>query len=224
MTRVAVLQSNYLPWKGYFDIIHRVDICVIYDDVQYTKNDWRNRNRIVTANGLQWLTVPVGDSISRLIKGVTIPRHQWQEKHWKSIVQAYSKSPYFHLYREELREVYLDSIWHSLSELNLSLMRFVCRSLGIKTEFRDSGEFDLSGEKSERLLNLLSQIGAHEYISGPAAKGYLDSSAFHSADIAVEYMQYKYPSYPQRFEPFTHEVSAIDLLFAVGRDAGEFIW
>src|SRR5579864_7157911 len=106
--RAAVLQSNYIPWKGYFDIIHDVDVFVFYDDVQYTKNDWRNRNRIKTAGGVQWLTVPTGSDINRRICDVSLPDPNWTRKHWRTLHQAYSHAPHFHRYESFLSEIYLE--------------------------------------------------------------------------------------------------------------------
>ncbi len=225
MKRLAVLQSNYIPWKGYFDIIQRVETFVFYDDVQYTKNDWRNRNRIKTSNGLNWLTVPTGGNLGRRICDVEITDSHWQKKHFRTLQQSYSKSPFFETYREFLEAVYLDQCWENLSELNqYMIQRIATEFLGITTEFRNASEFQVTGSGSERLLKLVSNYQADVYVSGPAAKDYLDEQEFNSAGIAVEYMNYDgYPKYPQLHPPFCHEVSILDLLFHVGPDAPKYI-
>lgn len=226
MTRVAVLQSNYLPWKGYFDIINQVDVFVFYDDVQYTKNDWRNRNRIQTPQGVQWLTVPAGSCLDRRIDEVELADSRWQKKHWRTIEQNYRHAPYFDDYCEYFKQVYLGRTWLSLSELNQALiLEIATKFLGVTTQFRNSHEFQLSGRKGDRLLELLQRIPTGTYVSGPSARGYLEIADFRAAGVEVEFLSYAdYPEYRQQFTPFEHAVSIIDLLFNCGPDAHEFIW
>ncbi len=225
MSRVAVLQSNYMPWKGYFDIIREVDLFVFYDDVQYTKNDWRNRNRIKTPQGVQWLTIPVGANLDRLICDVTFPESRWQQKHWKSLVQCYSAAPHWKWLGEFLHYVYLERKWKTLSELNQYAITTISRTfLGFTTEFRDSREFPVKGRKQERLLDLLSQVNATDYLSGPAARDYIDAADFHARGINLVYKSYQgYPEYPQLYPPFEHNVSVLDLLVMTGADAPRFV-
>jgi WbqC-like protein family len=224
--RVAILQSNYIPWKGYFDIIHDVDLFVFYDDVQFTKNDWRNRNRIKTAQGVQWLSVPVGDDHNRLICEVTIHDSRWQAKHWRTLEQSYGRCPHFARYREYFQHIYLERTWTSLSELNHRLTQDIARQfLGLKTAFADSRSFQASGHKLDRLLDLVRHSGATHYLSGPAARDYIVPERFAKAGIVLEWKDYGgYPEYPQRYPPFEHAVSIVDLLFNAGPDAAEFIW
>lgn len=224
--KVAVLQSSYLPWKGYFDIIHDVDEFIFYDDVQYTKNDWRNRNHIKTQNGKSWLTVPVGSSLDRHVCDVELNDQRWQKKHWKSLCQYYGKAPYFQLYSSELEDVYLHKEWRSLSELNQYLIKLIADNfLHIDTIFGDSREFALCGSKQERLLSLLKKVGADVYVSGPAAKEYIDEECFAAAGISIVWKVYSgYPEYPQDYPPFDHNVSILDLLFHQGPDTANFIW
>lgn len=223
---VAVLQSNYLPWKGYFDFIHEVDLFVFYDDVQFTTNDWRNRNRIPTANGLTWLTVPVGAAIDRLICEVVIPDARWQRKHWMTLQQSYAGTPGLALYGEFFRHVYEDNRWQSLSELNQSLIRGIAGLLDIHTRFDDSRHYCLHGHKQERLLDLLQQLGATRYISGPAGRNYIEEEGFREAGIELAYKSYSgYPEYRQRHgHPFEHAVSVVDLLFNTGADAAHHVY
>lgn len=226
MKKVAVLQSNYLPWKGYFDIINDVDLFVFYDDVQFTKNDWRNRNKIKTQGGDSWLTVPTGTSLDRLVCEVELKDHRWQKKHWKSICQNYSKAQYFDAYRDFFENIFLHSHWDNLSDLNQYLIKEISsRFLGTRTEFADSRAFSAKGGKLDRLLNLLKQVQAGSYLSGPAAKSYLDESSFAAAGIELKYMSYEgYPEYFQFHPPFKHQVSIVDLLFHVGPNASDYIW
>lgn len=224
--RVAILQSNYIPWKGYFDIIHDVDTFVFYDDLQFTKNDWRNRNRIKTANGLQWLSIPVGTDKHRLICEVTLDDPGWQRKHWETLRQQYTKCRHFARYRPFFEDFYLGRGWGNLSELNHGLIRGISSELlGIKTEFRDSRQYQLKGQKLDRLLDLVSQTGATSYVTGPAARDYIDAQRF--ADIRVELVWKDYCGYPvhqQLHPPFEHGVSILDLLFNEGPDAPWYIW
>ncbi|WP_411834136.1 WbqC family protein [Pseudoxanthomonas mexicana] len=224
--RVAVLQSSYIPWKGYFDIIHDVDTFIFYDDVQFTYQDWRSRNRIISNGKPVWLTVPTGGNIKRLINEVRLASTDWQRKHWATIRHAYTKSRYFRDYAEALENIYLGHEWASLSELNQHVIRLIARDmLGITTEFRDSVEYGAVGSKQERLLDLLKKAGATHYLSGPSARAYIDPEHFAQAGIALEYKDYSgYPHYPQGSEVFEHAVSVLDLLFNVGSAAPRHIW
>jgi hypothetical protein len=224
--RVAIIQSNYIPWKGYFDIIRDVDTFVFLDDVQFTVRDWRSRNRIKTKDGLKWLTVPVGSDTRRLIHEVAIPGGGWQKDHWRIIEQNYAKTPFFAHYRELFEEFYLGRTWTSLSAMNQYLTQRIAREcLGITTTFRDSREFEVQGHKLDRLLDLVRQTGATAYLSGPSARDYIDDMRFEEAGIALEYKDYSgYPDYPQPYPPFEHAVSVLDLLFNVGPDAPHYIW
>lgn len=223
--RVAVLQSNYIPWKGYFDIVAKVDCFIFYDDVQYTKNDWRNRNKILTENGPKWLTIPCGTDLRRLICEVRVDGSNWQESHWSLIHQNYSRAPYWSYVRPLMESLYLQRKWEYLSDLNHFFIRSVARDyLNLDTTFDDSRNYALSGNKSSRLLDLLEQVGATHYLSGPAAKTYLNEQEFLDAGISVEWMSYDgYPIYPQLYKPFEHAVSIVDLLFNIGGEAGSYL-
>jgi hypothetical protein len=223
--KVGVLQSNYIPWRGYFDIIHDVDLFVFYDDVQYTVNDWRNRNRVKTARGVVWLTIPVGNQNDRRICDVELRDRKWARKHWATIEQSYRHAPHFAFCEDFLRDAYGRN-WSSLSELNQTLIRTVARDfLGIRTEFLDSREFALSGSKGDRLLHLLRQLGADVYVSGPSASNYLDVAAYEQAGISVRLKDYSsYPEYPQLHGAFAADVSIVDLLMCCGHRAPYYIW
>ncbi len=226
MRSVAILQSNYIPWRGYFDIIHDVDMFVFYDDVQYTNRDWRNRNRVKTPHGTQWLSIPVGPQTDRLICDVELRDTAWQARHWRTLLMNYSKCPHFDRYREYFEHVYLGTEWHQLSVLNQSLIRYVSHEfLGITTEFADSRDYRASGQKLDRLLDLVDQTGASSYVSGPAAKDYIVPERFAERGVELRWKGYGgYPEHPQRFPPFASDVSILDLLFNVGPEAPLYIW
>ena len=223
--KVAILQSNYIPWKGYFDLINSAELFIFHDDLQYTKNDWRNRNKIKTPAGPKWLSIPCGTDEKRLICEVEPVDHKWQRKHWQQILQNYSKAPNFKQYKEFFEEFYLGREWNNLSELNQYLVRAISKDfLGSTTEFADSRTYGLESRKAERVMELLQKVGATEYISGPAAQDYLDPQDFDDAGIKLTWMDYSgYPEYPQNFPPFKHNVSVIDLLFNVGADAPSYM-
>lgn len=224
--RVAILQSNYIPWKGYFDIIHDVDLFVFYDDLQYTKNDWRNRNRIKTTHGTRWLTIPVGKSERRRICDVELPGDDWQRVHWRRLEEAYRQAPHFAMYRQWLEDIYLRRRWTTLAALNQALIVEIARDLlGIRTAFADSRTFTLTRSKGERVIELLQKVGAVEYVSGPAARVYLDEAACRQAGVTVTWKDYGgYPAYHQVHPPFDPQVSILDLLFHTGPDAAWHIW
>jgi len=222
---IAILQSNYIPWKGYFDIINMVDEFVFHDDLQYTKNDWRNRNLIKTEKGPTWLTIPCGMNEKRLICEVQLPDRKWQKKHWLKIEKYYRKSKYWLLYKDFFADIYLKNKWNSLSELNQALIRSISHDiLSIKTVFRDSREFNLVESRAERVMELIKKTNATIYLSGPSAKNYLKEKDFSSAGITLQWMDYSnYFEYPQLFPPFNHKVSIIDLIFNVGDRAKEYM-
>ena len=225
--RVVILQSNYLPWKGYFDLIHDADLFVFYDDLQYTKNDWRNRNRLKTPRGLEWLTIPVGKDERRLINEVALPADRaWAAQHWRLLEENYGAAPHFARYADFFREVYASRAWTRLSELNQHLIKAIAREfLGITAEFADSAQFGLKSAKQERVIELLKAVGARTYVSGPAAKDYLDPARFEAEGIGLVWKNYAgYPEYPQFHPPFEHAVSIVDLLFHTGPEAAAQIW
>lgn len=224
--RVAVLQSNYIPWRGYFDLINDVDLFIFYDDVQYTKGDWRNRNYVKTEKGRELLTIPVGSRLDRRICDVAPADRRWQSRHWKTICQYYARAPYFAQYKDFFEAFFLERIWANLSELNRYLIEHISITLlGTATKFLDSRSFELSGARAERLLMLLGKVGATHYLSGPAARSYIDANAFRDAGIVLQFKDYSgYPSYPQFYPPFIGEVSVLDLLFHTGATAPDYIW
>ena len=219
--RVAILQSNYIPWKGYFDIINSADLFIFHDDLQYTKNDWRNRNKIKTPDGSVWLTVPCGSDEHRLICDVALSDRKWQRDHWNRIRQNYRKSRYFSKYADFFEDVYLKKSWTMLSELNQYLIKHIASEfLGIKTSFEDSRRYNLERKKATRVVELCVKAGATSYLSGPTAKDYLSEQDFAGTGIKLEWMDYsRYPEYSQLYPPFEHQVSVLDLIFNEGPDA-----
>jgi hypothetical protein len=224
MTKVAICQSNYIPWKGYFDIIALSDIFVIYDEVQYTKNDWRNRNIIKTHNGNQWLTIPVKfENLSQKICDTKIATTNWNKKHLNSLIVNYSKAPNFLDFKEILFELY-ETPGLYLSDINLKFITSICSYLKIDTKIIDSRELNLIGDKNEKLIDACEKLSANTYISGPAAKEYINQDLFEQSKINLEWMDYtNYKEYSQLFEPFSHNVSIIDLLLNTGRNSRNFL-
>jgi hypothetical protein len=224
---VAILQSNYIPWKGYFDIIEMSDEFILLDEVQYTRRDWRNRNRIKTPDGPRWLTIPVQvkGKYDQLIQEVEVADPSWRRKHWASLRQNYQRTPHFDRYAEQLQRLYLQEEEENLSRINESFLRAICRWLGIRTRIRFSSQLDSeASDKSLRLLELCRLCGAEVYLSGPAARDYLDTEAFDHAGIDVQWMSYAgYPRYDQVYPPFEHAVTVLDLLFHLGPAAQDYM-
>lgn len=226
MKKIAILQSNYIPWKGYFDIINMVDEFILYDTEQYTRRDWRNRNKIKTPNGLLWLTIPVEvkGRFFQKINETKISEKDWNQRHWKTIITNYAKVKYFKEYKEYFEELYLSFTEKYLSEINFKFINAINRLLRIKTKISWSMEFDLPEGKNEKLIAICKQCNANIYLSGPAAKSYLDEELFKKEGIKVEWMDYSgYPEYPQLYPPFEHGVSIIDLIFNTGPEATKYM-
>ncbi len=226
MKRVAIVQSNYIPWKGYFDLIAAVDEFILYDDMQYTRRDWRNRNQIKTPQGVAWLTVPVKvkGKYHQTIRETEIDGEGWANTHWKSILMNYRKAPCFDEVARLVEPIYLRNNHLFLSQLNRELLQIVCRYLGITTRITNSWDYDLVGGKSERLAELCLQAGGTEYISGPAAKDYIDESVFSERGLKVSWFDYDgYPEYPQLWGEFVHAVTILDLLFNCGKDSPKYM-
>lgn len=226
MNRVGIIQSCYIPWKGYFDIIHDVDLFVFHDDLQYTKGDWRNRNRIKTSGGERWLTIPVGTDEHRRICDVRLPADDWARSHWRRLDAAYHQAPFFKHYRDYFEQLYLGRAWTSLSELNQAMTVGIARDLlGITTTFTQSTAFELTQAKGARVLELLAKTGATEYVSGPAARAYITDDEFLAAGITPIWKDYSgYPTYQQLHPPFSHRVTILDVLFHTGPEAPWHIW
>lgn len=223
---VAIVQSCYIPWKGYFDLINRVDEFILFDDRQYTRRDWRNRNRIKTPSGIAWLTIPVqakGRYLQRIDETV-VSGQEWRSDHWQTLYQSYRRAPCFDEYAEAIELLYLSSDEEQLSRINRAFLERICELLGIGTKISWSTDYTASGDRSERLVSLCLEAGADRYLSGPRARAYLDEELFRSHGIAVSYVDYSgYRPYQQLYLPFEHHVSILDLLFHVGPDAPSYM-
>jgi hypothetical protein len=223
--KAAILQSSYIPWKGFFDIINDVDEFVLFDDVQYTKRDWRNRNRIKTSQGVRWLSIPVNvkGNFFEKIKDMRVANHEWARDHYLSIYHAYSKAPFFPVYKDRLHDLYNEAEkLDSLSEINYLFLRSICQILSIETRLSWSSDYELEDGKSERLLSICRQVGADTYVSGPSARDYLQQPLFDAEGVRVTWFNYDgYPEYPQPYPPFDHHVSIIDLILQTGPDASK---
>ncbi|MDB6097048.1 MAG: putative rane protein [Francisellaceae bacterium] len=224
MKKIAILQSNYIPWKGYFDIIAFVDEFIFYDDVQYTKRDWRNRNQIKTPTGLQWITVPVKNKHEQSIRETEIDGFKWAEVHWKTLCYNYKKACYFNEISHLLAPLYLDQSYTLLSEFNRNIIKHICAYLNIKTKMSNSWDYTLEGDKNERLINICKQASANLYVSGNSAKNYINEKKFHNNSLDVIWFDYSnYPPYPQLWNGFSHFVSIIDLLFNCGKKSNLYM-
>ena len=222
---VAILQSNYIPWKGYFDLINRCDVFVLYDDMQYTKNDWRNRNKIQTKQGLKWLTIPVRqEKLSQRINETKISDARWSRKHWATITHNYTKAKYFNDYKGLFEDLYLNMQEQFLSEVNYRFIVAINKIIGIDTVLKKSSEFKLIQGKSERLLDICKTLGANVYLSGPTAMDYLDVQLFKQEGVDVVWMNYdNYRVYKQLHQPFEHGVSILDLIFNEGPESKNYL-
>jgi hypothetical protein len=222
MKKIAILQSNYIPWKGYFDMIAAVDEFILYDDMQYTRRDWRNRNQIKTPQGVQWLTVPVQvkGKYHQTIRETLLDGSAWAQDHWKSLSQNYRRAAYFDEIAALIEPIYRECRHTHLSTLNRELIETVCAYLGITTKISNSSDYRLADGKSERLADWCVQAGGSEYISGPAAKDYIEEQVFADRGIKLSWFDYTgYPEYPQLWGTFVHGVTILDLLFNCGKEA-----
>jgi len=223
--KVGIIQPSYLPWRGFFDFIHEVDVFVFLDDVQYTVRDWRNRNRVKTHDGAAWLTVPVLGGRNQLIRDTRIDNAQpWIRKHLQAIQHSYGRAPGFDGCFEAISTVYARG-FELLSELDIALTKALCACLGIERELVVASTLDCAGSKDDKLLALVQRVGGDVYISGPSAAAYLRPQLWGQAGVELRYKDYSgYPEYPQISQPFDPSVSVIDLLFMVGKNAPDYIW
>jgi hypothetical protein len=221
---IVILQSNYIPWKGYFDLMAAADEFLLFDEVQYTKNDWRNRNRIALDGKLRWLTLPVHTSgkFGAAIDRVEVSRADWAKAHWETLRQAYGDAPFYKSIGRLLEEGYAVAapLTH-LSKINEHFLRTIAALLALDTVILRADVVPrTTADATDRLLEICRARGATDYVSGPSARNYLRVGAFHKAGIALHFANYGgYPMYRQRLEPFEHGVSMIDTLMQCGRDS-----
>ncbi|MGJ0361383.1 WbqC family protein [Aliarcobacter cryaerophilus] len=226
MKKIAILQSNYIPWKGYFDLINLVDEFILYDDMQYTRRDWRNRNKIKTPQGLQWLTIPVEikGKFFQKINETKVSEKDWAKKHWQTILRNYSKAKYFKDYKDIFEELYLTCDEEYLSQINYKFITTINEILEIKTKLIWSSEFELVDGQTEKLLGICKDCNADIYLSGPAAKDYFNEELAKQENIKVEWIDYSgYKEYEQLNPPFEHGVTILDLIFNEGQNTRSFM-
>jgi hypothetical protein len=225
--RCAILQPSYIPWRGYFDIIRRVDLFVFYDDVQYDRRGWRNRNLVKSAQGPLWLTIPVKARNSQLdqtpILAIETDGDVWAARHLATLRHLYSRAPHFDEERSWLEAVYANPP-RLLADFTIPLIIALARRLGISgTRFIRSSDLGVSGRKTERLINVLRKVEATHYLSGPSARAYLEEPLMEEAGITLEWMSYDYPEYPQLYPPYHPHLSILDLLFMTGNRASSYL-
>jgi hypothetical protein len=222
----VILQPSYIPWRGYFDLIHRADVFVFYDDVQYDKEGWRNRNRIKTPQGTKWLTIPVpqrGVVSGKIpINAVTAVDDLWARKHVEALRRSYAEAPYFD--DQLLEHLYADPP-SLLADFTIATTIELATRLGIRdTRFLRSSALHARGRKTDRVIEVLREVGATHYLSGPSARDYVEPHKFADSGIALEWITYDYPDYPQLYPPFDPFVTVLDLLFMTGPGAPRYIW
>jgi hypothetical protein len=226
--KAVILQPSYIPWRGYFHQILKSDIFVFYDDVQYDKRGWRNRNQIKTARGKQWLTIPVFSRGSQtdhiLINQIKIVwDNPWNQDHWKALHHTYARAPFFNEYASLLEEFYGRHDEY-LADFTIDLTVALACLLGDQhTRFVRASSLHVEGVKTDRLIAVLKAVGADHYITGPSARDYIEPEKFQAAGIGLEYMVYNYPEYPQLYPPYDSQVSLLDLLFMTGPQAVTYI-
>ncbi len=200
---------------------------VVLDNVQYTKRDWRNRNKIITPQGVKWLTIPVETKgrFEQKIYETCVSDPNWVKKHWSLIYQSYHRAPFFDLYGEQFKALYASLEGErSLSRINLAFIELINQILGIKTKIKWFSEFKTSSAPSQRLLDICIQVGATRYYSGPSAASYIDSDLFESKGVQIKYLDFsKYPNYPQQFGQSDVAVSVLDLIFNLGAGARDYL-
>lgn len=226
MKKIAILQSNYIPWKGYFDIMGSVDEFIIYDEMQYTKNDWRNRNKIKTTNGLIWLTIPVKiEKLNQKINETKIADNKWYIKHKNSLQTNYGKATKFKECKDFIFNIYEQaSRLDYISEINYTFLNEINKFLKISTKISFSTDYNIGDGKTERLINICKQSNSNIYLSGPSAKNYIDEALFTKNNINLEWFDYiGYKEYEQLHPPFEHGVSILDLIFNTGEDAYKYL-
>jgi len=225
--KVIITQSNYIPWKGYFTTMRKASHFIIYDDAQYTKRDWRNRNKIVTPNGLKWLSIPVDvkGKYHQKINEAKISDPNWTTDHWNKIYQNYKKAPCFKQISSHFEELYLDKLRHieSLTDINRTILEKCIELLEIEIKIMDSRDFNLRGGKTEKLINVCKDLEADEYFTGSAAKNYIEEDLFLNNGIKLSYYDLDgFPSYEQQWDDFEHKVSILDMFFNLGFESKNY--
>lgn len=221
---VAVHQPQYFPWLGYFDKIHRADVFVFLDTVQFKKNEWQNRNRIKTSQGWQWLTVPIEHRFGQKIQHVNICQsRKWRSKHLRALKTNYSSAPHFKAYWNEIEDI-LTANWHNLSALNIYLIKRLMKLLNIETRVSIASQLPPMPETpDERLIKILEYFEADTYLAGDGGKSYMNLKKYKKAQIEVIFQNYEHPAYSQLFGEFEPYMSVLDLLFNCGDNSLEIL-
>ncbi len=221
-----ITQSNYIPWKGYFDSIQFCETFVVYDTVQFTRRDWRNRNLIKTSKGLRWITIPVEvkGKYNQIIKDTKVADKSWIVSHWDILKQNYRSAACFKEMAEWIEPLYRKCDFDYLTDVNMYFIQGINQFLGINTNIGFSSDEKLNINKNQRLVDICKDLKVHVYCTGPAAMSYLDESKFLETGIKVTYFDYSgYPEYPQLYPPFEHGVSILDLIFNVGNESNKYM-
>ena len=217
--KVTIHQPQFLPWLGYLDKIDQADLFIVLATVQFKKNEWQNRNRIRTATGWQWVTVPVLQRFGQRVDDVLInSTAAWRAQHLRALDMHYARAPYRDRYLPELRDLYERS-WVKLFDLNLAVILWLLNAYGITTPVRCASEWTVRDEPTDRLVDLCCAVGASRYLAGPGAEGYMDKPRFEASGVRLEIQAFQHPTYRQMYEPFEPNLSAIDLLLMQGPDA-----
>lgn len=219
MCKVIITQPNYIPWKGYFSNMRNVDYLVIYDDVQYTKRDWRNRNYLITNNGPSLISIPVitKGRFYQKINETKVSDKNWYKKHWKFIENNYKKTKFYNYYSEIFYSSYHNIETDIISEIDLIFIKKIIELLGLNIKILKSSELNIIGDRNTRLLNICNSLNCSTYVSAPAAKSYLNENLFKENNIQVEYYNYnKFKEYKQNWNGFDHKVSILDMFFNLG--------
>lgn len=217
--RVTIHQPQFLPWLGYLDKIDQADLFILLDTVQFKKHEWQNRNRIRTAKGWQWLTVPVLQHFRQRIDEVLInPTAVWKTQHLRALEIHYARAPYRSRYLPQLRELYSAS-WKTLSDLNKATVHWLLKAYGISTPIHSAADYAARDEPTDRLIDLCRAVGATAYLAGPGAEHYMNKLRFESSGVRLDIQVFQHPAYRQVYEPFEPNLSALDLLLMQGPDA-----
>lgn len=226
MKKAIITQTNYIPWKGFFDSIRAVDVFVTYDEMQYTKRDWRNRNMIKTPQGPVWMSIPVEvkGKFFQKINETRIADKSWTKNHLDLLKQNYRNAAHFKEMISWIEPMYMNCNYEYLTEVNLHFINEINNFLGIKTQILHSSDFKLNEERTQRLVDICNELGVSDYYSGSAAKAYMNEELFDNKKINVHYWDYSgYPEYPQLNGEFTHAVSVLDLIFNTGTGALNYL-
>jgi len=221
LTTLVVLQPSYLPWLGCFDQMSKADVFVWYDDVQFDKHGWRNRNRIKGPKGPLWLTVPVlhKQRGPQSIDNVEIDNSKpWRRKHLTTVEQLYARAPFYSSVLPRLSDL-LGRQWERLADLSIATTEWFANELAIETPRYRASQLDIDGDRNGRLIEICRHFRATRYVSGDAARAYLDIERFGTAGIEVVWHSYQHPQYPQLYGEFIPHLSTLDLLLNVGSEA-----